>query len=199
MVICYRSLSFAYCKEKLKERLMESVAGKRKFVIDSVTALMLFFLAACGNSAPTLNEVQNELEMAYNNVEDWTGIQVDSLEAVNERVTASTKEIVGLFGELDYKMAFRENGIAFANASGVEGVVGIQGNSLVLDVAFPGDNAEAAHTVTRILTIFSDNNWTEDRLTAITNGNEPQTVQLENGWIETDGKIVNVHLEKALI
>jgi len=112
-------------------------------------------------------------------VKEWAGQQVGSLESVNERVAASTKEIVSLFGELDYNLAFRENGIGFSNAGGVEGIVGVQGNLLVLDVAFPGDNAEAAHTVTRILTVFSDNNWAEDRVTAITNADKPQTVQLE--------------------
>jgi hypothetical protein len=156
-------------------------------------------LAACGNAAPTVNEVQNELTTAFAEMKDWAGSQVGSLDSVNERVTESTKDIVGLFGELDYKLSFQENGIGFSNSNGVEGVVGIQGNQLVLDVAFPGGNAEAVHAVNRVLTVFSGNSWAEDRLTAITNGNEPQTVQLDNGWIETDGEIVQVHLENALI
>jgi len=160
---------------------------------------LLFLGTACGNAVPTAEEARGGLEAAFGDVKEWAGQQVGSLESVNERVAASTKEIVSLFGELDYNLAFRENGIGFSNAGGVEGIVGVQGNLLVLDVAFPGDNAEAAHTVTRILTVFSDNNWAEDRVTAITNADKPQTVQLDNGWIETDGSTVNVHLEKPLI
>ena len=69
----------------------------------------------------------------------------------------------------------------------------------MLDVAFPGHNAEAAHAVARILTVFSENGLVEERLAAITNGGGPQTVQLDNGWIRTDGELVSVRLEKALI
>ncbi|QMV43298.1 hypothetical protein [Cohnella cholangitidis] len=175
---------------------MQSV---RKWIAVSASSLLLLSLAACGNATPTVDEVKSGLETAISDLKDWTGQQVESLDAVNDRVTASTKNIVDLFGELKFDLSFRENGIGFSNSSGVEGVVGVQGNWLVLDVAFPSSNADAAHTVNRVLTVFSGNNWAEDRLTAITNGNEPQTTQLENGWIETDGQLVKVHLEKALI
>jgi len=173
--------------------------GRRLFGGIGIAALLMLLLGACGNAAPLAEEVQSKLETAYRDMAEWTGRQVDSLEGVNERVAASTREFVALFGELDYKLAFRENGIAFESADGVGGVIGIQGNVLVLNLAFPGDDANTAHTVARIMTVFSENNWAEDRLTAITNGNEPQTVQLENGWIETDGEIVNVRLERPIL
>ncbi|QJD87312.1 hypothetical protein [Cohnella herbarum] len=172
--------------------------AKSKIKTTILALLLLLLLAACGNAAPTVEEARSELETALGEMRDWAGRQVDSLDGVNERVAASTKDIVSLFGELDYKLSFRENGIGFTNSNGVEGVVGIQGNRLVLDVTYPGGNAEAVHAVNRVLTVFSGNSWAEDRLTAITNGNEPQTVQLDNGWIETDGELVYVHLENAI-
>ena len=175
------------------------MSGGWKFGMTSAAGLLLLLLMACGNAAPTASDVQNELTAAWEEMKAWTGRQVESLDAVNERVTASTKELVSLFGELDYKLAFQENGISFTGASGIEGVVGIQGNLLVLDAAFPGKNAEAAHTVSRIMTVFSETSWAEDRLTAITNGDEPQPVQLDNGWIETDGRIVRLHMEKPIL
>jgi hypothetical protein len=184
---------------KAKRKADDKMHIIRKWITVSASSLLLLSLMACGNATPTVEEVKSGLETAISDIKDWSGRQVESLDAVNERVTASTKNIVDLFGELKYDLSFRENGIGFSNSSGVEGVVGVQGNWLVLDVAFPSSNADAAHAVNRVLTVFSGNNWAEDRLTAITNGNEPQTTQLENGWVETDGQLVKVHLEKALI
>jgi hypothetical protein len=160
--------------------------------------VLLLLITACGNAAPVVEEARSGLETAIGDMKDWAGRQVESLDGVNQRVAEATKDVVSLFGELDYKLSFRENGIGFANSNGVDGVVGIEGNQLVLDVMFPGNNAEAVHAVNRVLTVFSGNSLAEDRLTAITNGNEPQTVQLDNGWIESDGEIVRAYLEKPL-
>jgi|GEM_PF-4995473 len=166
----------------------------------TAAGVLAMLIAACGNGVPSsLDEARQSLGGALDEVRDWAGRQVGSLEGVNERVASSTQEMLALLGELDYKLSFRENGIGFSNASGVEGVVGVRGNLLVLDVAFPGHNAEAAHAVARILTVFSENGLVEERLAAITNGGGPQTVQLDNGWIRTDGELVSVRLEKALI
>ena len=78
----------------------------------TAAGVLAMLIAACGNGVPSsLDEARQSLGGALDEVRDWAGRQVGSLEGVNERVASSTQEMLALLGELDYKLSFRENGI----------------------------------------------------------------------------------------
>lgn len=167
----------------------------------AVTAVLLsIVLASCAETATKVEEMKMNLSITVGEMQEWAGDQVTSVDQVNQRVMESASGVFSLLRELKYDFNYRENGIVFSNEKGVNGVISVRGNTLILDVASPAKEAEAIHSLGRIVTLFGENNLVEDRIQAVTNGNEPQEIQLENnGSIISDGKTIEVHLQKYLI
>ncbi|GAA3325979.1 hypothetical protein GCM10020331_060050 [Ectobacillus funiculus] len=64
-----------------------------------------------------------------------------------------------------------------------------------LELTTDQKDAEIVETIIRIVNMFSDNNTVEDRIEAFVGQEGEQRIELNNGYLETDGKVIKLYLE----
>lgn len=135
---------------------------------------------------------------SVNDIKEMVGENVETLDKVNAKLAKASASLIELFEELHFDIGFKENGISFDNGKGLSGLIGINGNTLFLDLTATTKDADTVKSILRIANVFSNNNTVEDRIHAAINQNNNQEVQLNNGYIKSNNSTINLYLESYL-
>ncbi|WP_028400121.1 hypothetical protein [Ectobacillus panaciterrae] len=165
-----------------------------------------FLCAVClvtqfGCFSNTVNEIKtmkDDITSKVQDVKDTVGNSVGSLDQVNGKLVNAAGSIITALKEMNLDISFKENGIGFTNNKDISGTIGLNGNTLFLQVDSTSKDAKTVQTIARICTVFSSENTIESRLNAAIDKNKKQYIQLSNGYIQTDGSKVSVYLENPI-
>ncbi|MFX3623375.1 MAG: hypothetical protein ACE3JP_04840 [Ectobacillus sp.] len=168
--------------------------------VTGITAVLLLAIqfGCSSNTVNEINKIKDDVQQTVQDVKETVGNNVAALDQVNTKLAEAAGSTIKLLQELKWDLSFEENGIAFTNNKELSGTLGIDGNTLFLDIYSTSKDAKTIQTIARLATVFSSENTVEDRLHAAVNKTEPQYVQLSNGYIKTDGQTVTIHLESYL-
>ncbi|MGF7029502.1 hypothetical protein J2T17_000407 [Paenibacillus mucilaginosus] len=177
---------------------------RRKHTVRSLTAALLLaaMLAGCSaaeEAGSRLTELKDGVAGAVSGLRESLGASVATLDAVNGQVVQGASKLILLLEEWKFDLSYRENGIAFTSGQGLSGLVGVSGNTLVLDVSSSSSDAAAAKTIIRIANVFSPNSAVEEKIGAFVGKDTVQEAQLPGGFLRSDGKTMELHLETPLL
>lgn len=157
---------------------------------------MLIVSTGCSEeSIERVSNISDELTASVKEIKDAIGENVETLDQVNTNLVKVSKDLILLLEELKFDISFQENGISFKNDKGITGVLGINGNTVFLELTTDQEDVETVETIIRIATLFSNNNTVEDRIKAFVGQEGEQRIELNNGYLETDGKVTKLYLE----
>ncbi|WP_426446732.1 hypothetical protein ACP26L_23055 [Paenibacillus sp. S-38] len=178
----------------------------RANAVRKVSAALLLALAVAGCSAgdagSRLTELTDGVTSAVSGLQELkesVGAAVATLDAVNAQVVQGASKLISLLEELKFDVSYRENGIAFSSGQGFSGLVGVSGNSLVLDLTSASNDAAAAKTIIRIANVFSPSNAVEEKIGAFVGSDAVQEAELPGGFLRSDGTTMELHLETPLL
>lgn len=165
-------------------------------------ALALTFtisLTACSSeSTQRIADIKDQVVSSVNDIKQMVGENVETLDGVNAKLVKASASMIELFEEFNFDIGFKENGISFTNNKGLSGLVGINGDTLFLDLTATTNDADTVKSILRIANVFSSNNTIEDRINAAIKQNSDQEVQLNNGYIQSNDNTIHLYLENYL-
>lgn len=170
---------------------------RKTFLGFFLSGSMLIVSTGCSEeSIEKVSNISNELTTSVKEIKDAIGQNVETLDQVNTSLVQVSKDLIMLLEELKFDISFKENGISFASDKGITGVLGINGNTVFLELTTDQEDAETVETIIRIANMFSNNNTVEDRIEAFVGQEGEQRIDLGNGgYLETDGKVTKLYLE----
>ncbi|MDQ1912488.1 hypothetical protein RAC89_19020 [Paenibacillus sp. GD4] len=171
----------------------------RKLLYGTAAVWLLVAATGCSEGLERLNQVKEQVSTAVVELKEAAGKSVSSIEQVNEVLVKGGAGVIGLLKELNLEIGYQENGVSFKNDGGLSGLLAVEGNRLVLNIASQSNDADTVKTMLRLANAFSPENLLEQRLEAFVGKDQAQEVQLQNGFIRSDGKLLELHLETPII
>lgn len=157
-------------------------------------------LTACLSEESTqrISNIKDQVVSSVQDIREMVGANVETLDGVNSKLVTASADMIKLFEEFKFDIGFKENGITFQNNKGLSGVVGINGDTLFLDLTATTKDADTVKSILRIANVFSNNNTIEDRIQSAINQNSEQEIQLNNGYIKSNNTTIQIYLENYL-
>ncbi len=169
---------------------------RKVFLVFFLSGSILIVSTGCSDeSIEKVSNISDELTASVKEIKDAIGQNVETLDQVNTNLVQVSKDLIMLLEELKFDISFKENGISFKNDKGITGMLGINGNTVFLELTTDQKDAETVETIIRIANMFSGNNTVEDRIEAFVGQEGEQRIELNNGYLETDGKVTKLYLE----
>lgn len=169
---------------------------RKVFLSFFLSGSILIVSTGCSDeSIEKVSNISDELTASVKEIKDSIGQNVETLDQVNTNLVQVSKDLIMLLEEFKFDISFKENGISFKNDKGITGMLGINGNTVFLELTTDQKDAETVETIIRIANIFSNNNTVEDRIEAFVGQEGEQRIELNNGYLETDGKVIKLYLE----
>lgn len=170
------------------------------YFIKVVLGLSIFiFLTACSEeSSQRISTIKEQVVSSVNDLREMVGENVETLDGVNMKLVKASASLIELLEEFKFEIGFKENGISFENKKGLSGIIGINGNTLFLDLTATTKDADTVKSILRIANVFSNNNTIEERINHTIKQSGEQMVELNNGYIKSTDTMINIYLENYL-
>lgn len=156
---------------------------------------VIFLLVGCQE----VDQMKEDIQGTYKDLEQKVGETVSTFEAVNSVVTTEAKEVIDLIKQLDLTIKLQRDGISFTKAEELEGMIGINQNRLFLQMKANTNNADTVEKFIQVVNVFSEENNVEQKIDQMVSEQKTQRINLGNGFLESDGQEIEIYIEGSML